>query len=56
LVGDGAVLEDIYAKCDRHAKFLVAHFPKEDPDDLKWSETPFYAWMTNRHSVRGQSL
>jgi len=48
-VGDGAVLEDVIAQCDRYAKFLLTHFHKEE--EFNWPETSFYDWVKERHPV-----
>lgn len=46
--------DEVIARCDKHAQFLLAHFPKElafEPSGLTWKDTSFYKWMLDRHPV-----
>jgi len=49
MVGDGAVLKDVVAQFDQAARFMMAHFPKEE--EFSWTDTSFYSWMRRRHPV-----
>lgn len=52
-LGDGVTLSEAKDRCQRHAPFLLAHFPKDifvtssSGDQLcRWSATLFYQWLT----------
>ncbi|RGP77764.1 hypothetical protein FLONG3_4153 [Fusarium longipes] len=48
-IGDGSTLEDVIARCDKHASFLIAQCT-QDNDELDWQTTQFYQWLIKRHS------
>lgn len=52
-LGDGVTLSEAKDRCQKHAPFLLAHFPKDvfvtssEGDQLcRWSATLFYQWLT----------
>ncbi|KAK2048956.1 hypothetical protein LZ31DRAFT_458046 [Colletotrichum somersetense] len=46
-MGDGATYDEVIARCDDHAHFLLSHFYEDA--DVDWSPTVFFKWMTKRH-------
>ncbi|KAK1599567.1 uncharacterized protein LY79DRAFT_144608 [Colletotrichum navitas] len=46
-MGDGATYDEVVARCDDHAHFLLSHFYEDA--DMDWSPTVFFKWMTKRH-------
>ncbi|KAK1992466.1 hypothetical protein LX36DRAFT_732451 [Colletotrichum falcatum] len=46
-MGDGATYDEVIARCDDHAHFLLSHFYEDA--DMDWSPTMFFKWMTKRH-------
>ncbi|KAK2063895.1 hypothetical protein LY76DRAFT_659489 [Colletotrichum caudatum] len=46
-MGDGATYDEVIARCDDHAHFLLSHFYEDA--DMDWSPTVFFKWMTKRH-------
>ncbi|KAF4958241.1 hypothetical protein FGADI_2613 [Fusarium gaditjirri] len=47
-IGDGSTLEEVIARCDEHASFLIAQCI-QDQGEAEWFVTPFYKWLINRH-------
>ncbi|EWZ45378.1 uncharacterized protein FOBCDRAFT_198962 [Fusarium oxysporum Fo47] len=47
-IGDGSTLEEVIARCDDHASFLIAQCI-QDQSEVEWFVTPFYKWLINRH-------
>jgi len=50
-IGDGVVKDEVIARCDAHAAFLLDQFPQEG--DFEWADTSFFKWMQSRHTVSG---
>ncbi|KAF4965897.1 hypothetical protein FSARC_6367 [Fusarium sarcochroum] len=48
MVGDGATLEEVMARCDEHASFLISQCT-QDRSEVDWDATPFYKWLIDRH-------
>lgn len=49
-IGDGSTLEEVIARCDEHAPFLISQCTS-DLSELDWPTTPFYQWIIKRHDV-----
>lgn len=49
-MGDGATLDEVEARCDNHAPFLISHF-YEDRTAFDWEPTIFFKWLVERHPV-----
>ncbi|KAF3811126.1 hypothetical protein GCG54_00001440 [Colletotrichum gloeosporioides] len=47
-MGDGATLDEVEARCDNHAPFLISHF-YEDRAAFDWEPTIFFKWLVERH-------
>ncbi|WYZ38661.1 hypothetical protein EsH8_III_000575 [Colletotrichum jinshuiense] len=47
-MGDGATYDEVVARCDDHAQFLISHF-YEDSDAFDWTPTIFFEWIVARH-------
>ncbi|KAI1072486.1 hypothetical protein LB507_003229 [Fusarium sp. FIESC RH6] len=47
-IGDGSTLEEVIARCDEHAPFLISQCTS-DLSELDWPTTPFYQWIIKRH-------
>ncbi|KAF4452918.1 hypothetical protein F53441_4344 [Fusarium austroafricanum] len=47
-IGDGSTLEEVVARCDEHASFLIAQCT-QDQSEVEWPATPFYKWLIDRH-------
>ncbi|KAF9765158.1 hypothetical protein IL306_002599 [Fusarium sp. DS 682] len=47
-IGDGSTLEEVIARCDEHASFLISQCI-QDQSEVEWSVTPFYKWLIERH-------
>lgn len=51
MIGDGSTLNEVIARCSKHAPFLISQFDQENKAEMDWSTTLFYKWMTTKHSV-----
>lgn len=53
-IGDGVTLVEAKKRCQKHAPFLLAHFPRELESDtpFNWSVTSFAKWMASENKVR----
>nr|XP_036579293.1 uncharacterized protein CTRU02_10903 [Colletotrichum truncatum]KAF6786779.1 hypothetical protein CTRU02_10903 [Colletotrichum truncatum] len=47
-MGDGATYDEVVARCDDHAPFLISHF-YEDSNAFDWPPTSFFQWLVERH-------
>ncbi|OLN82127.1 hypothetical protein CCHL11_07627 [Colletotrichum chlorophyti] len=47
-VGDGATYEEVMARFDDHALFLISHF-YEDHKTFDWTPTVLFKWIVARH-------
>ncbi|KAF6823891.1 defective in methylation-7 protein-like protein [Colletotrichum musicola] len=47
-IGDGATYDEVIARCDNHAPFLISHF-YEDSHAFDWPPTVFFKWLVERH-------
>lgn len=50
-VGDGSTLDEVAARCNEHAGFLLSHFAQRETL-IDWAPTAFYRWLVSEHAVR----
>lgn len=49
LNGDGLTLLDAKQRVQKHAMFLISHFPKEQ--DINWQNTSLTKWLRSQNEV-----
>ncbi|CAG9943335.1 unnamed protein product [Clonostachys rosea f. rosea IK726] len=48
-VGDGSTVEEVAARCNEIAPFLLCQFLKTDEEYNDWKKTYLYRWLTSNH-------
>ncbi|VUC36844.1 unnamed protein product [Clonostachys rosea] len=48
-VGDGSTVEEVAARCNEIAPFLLCQFLKTDEEYNDWKKTHLYRWLTSNH-------
>ncbi|OAR03791.1 hypothetical protein LLEC1_04660 [Akanthomyces lecanii] len=49
-LGDGSTYEDVVARCNKHAIFLISQFMQDD-GVVDWKATAFYRWMKSENAA-----
>ncbi|KHN95806.1 uncharacterized protein MAM_06418 [Metarhizium album ARSEF 1941] len=50
-IGDGATLEDVFERANKHSAFFLDQFSHSNGLDYNWKSTAFYKYITTEHAV-----
>ncbi|CAH0024257.1 unnamed protein product [Clonostachys rhizophaga] len=54
-VGDGSTVEEVAARCNEIAPFLLCQFLKTDEEYNDWKKTYLYRWLTSNHKAMNEA-